>query len=328
MKYFAGLDGGGSKTELLISDSCGRIICHTVGDCSNYISTNIAKASYNVEYLLEKSLACFNIEDIAFMSVCIPGIHQYCSNVKIINELLKQNKAEVSGDEGSAFTGALAGSIGIVILSGTGSFAAGLNKSGQRAAAGGWGPLLGDEGSGYFMGIKAIKAVISQFEYFGPETILTPMVLEHFKINRVNELKSIVYKNGINTKEIASMSYEVLKGAQYKDNVCLNIIEESARYLSELAGIIIKKLQMDDGNYNLCLTGGIRNFGNLLTDPLQKFIAEKYTNISMIEPYFEPVVGSLILSLKKDGINIDDTILNNLKKTYKEVDRNVIEPVL
>ena len=324
MKYYIGIDGGGSKTELLISDINGNIIKHTKGDSSNPASIGGDRSVQNVLNLIEKSIYSFDIRDIAYMSVNIPGIRHYSERIKVLADFIACGKADVAGDDESAFYGALAKESGIVILSGTGSFAMSINKRGQRLSVGGWGPLLGDEGSGYFMGIKAIRAAIAQYEYFGLSTVLTPMVLEHFSISDINMLKREVYKEGLNTKKIASLSKAVLKGATLGDTVSLGIIEESSHHLFKLVDVIIKKLDMSDGNYELCLTGGINNFGDYIMKPLKFMIYEKYHNISIIQPVFEPCVGSLIISLRKGGIEISDAVINNLKISLKGVGVSVI----
>ncbi len=274
-----------------------------------------------MEKLIIKAVAGIKIEDLEFVAVCIPGIRHYAGEIKIVSELLKSGKAEVSGDEVSAFYGSLALDYGIVILSGTGSFAMGVNRQGEELSVGGWGPLVGDEGSGYQMGIMAIKAAIAEYEHRGPETLLMPMVLEHFGIDHINMLKKELYKEGLNTKRIASLSKSVLRGAELKDNVALAIINESSVHLYKLAELIIKKLEMTDDHYKLCLTGGISNFGKYILNPLTAMLHENYDNITVSEPIFTPGVGSLLSAFKKGGLKIDTILINNLKASYKGVDR-------
>lgn len=324
MKYYIGVDGGGSKTDVLLCDASGCIVKYIRGSGSNPISIGGEAACQNVNNLLEYCLDGINKSDIGFISVCIPGIKQYRHNIEILRYFIYHNKAEVTGDEENAFYASLAKEYGIVILSGTGSFATGINKNGEKLTVGGWGPILGDEGSGYFIGIQAIKAAIAQYEYLGPYTLLTSYILEYFEIDGINMLKKAVYKDGINAKLIASLSKFVLKGAEEGDAVSLKILNESATHLFDMANIIIKRLNMFDGEYELCLTGGISNFGDYILDPLSNMIYEKYKNISLIKPIFEPCIGSLLLSFRRDSIEITDGIINNLKTSFKGACKNVI----
>jgi Predicted N-acetylglucosamine kinase len=317
MGYFVGIDGGGSKTDLLLCDYKGRIIKHIKGGCSNPVSIGGDRASQVVETLLLSAMDGIPIEDMEFISVCIPGIRHYINNIKVLAEFIENGKASVSGDDESAFYGALAGDAGIVILSGTGSFAIGINCKGEKASAGGWGPLVGDEGSGYYMGVEAIKAAIAWYEYFGPETLLTPMVMEHFNIKDMNRLKREVYRNGLDTRNIAALSRAVLKGAELNDAVSLRIIEQSAAHLFRLTDVVIRKLNLDGRSCKLSLTGGISNFGGFILNPLKEMLYEEYKNIEVVEPVFEPCVGSLIIALEKGGVVIDNTVLQNLKTTFK-----------
>lgn len=325
MKYFIGIDGGGSKTELILGDIEGNIIKHTRGENSNPAFAGALKACENISNLLYYSLSGIDLYDITFISVCIPGIRNYWMKIDILKKAFDEGKVEISGDEENSFYGALAKECGIVILSGTGSFAMGINEKGEKLTVGGWGPLLWDEGSGYFVGIRAIKAAINQYENLGKETILYGEVLEHFGIKDINMLKSVLYKEEFNIKQIAALSKSVLKGAVIKDNICLQIIDETAGYLFNMADIVIKRLNMKYSGYDLCLTGGINNFGDYIIEPLSNRVKERYKNISVVKPLFTPCVGSLILSYRKKGIKVSESIIKNLKTSYEEVNLDVIK---
>lgn len=324
MKHYIGIDGGGSKTELVIGDSFGNVIKRAVGDSSNISSIGIPKARENMEKLLGHSLESVDNREIDYISVCTPGIKEYWKDIGFLREFSGNRKAFIAGDEENAFYGALAKDAGIVVLSGTGSFATGINRKNEKLTVGGWGPLLGDEGSGYYMGIKAIKAAISRYEGSGPDTLLLRNVLECFEINDINLLKSVVYRDGLPTKKIASLSRAVLAGAKAGDRVCLDIINDSAEQLYKMAELIIKKLKMTDAQYDLCLTGGIGNFGDYIFVPLTNRVNVKYKNIKVVKPQFSPAVGSLIIAYMKSGIELTEILKDNLRSSYEGVNVDVV----
>lgn len=324
MKYYVGVDGGGSKTEVIIGTADGKIVKRAVGDESNITSIGANKAHENVNKIIDYILESIGIEEIAYISVCIPGIRAYWKDIELLCSLVNEDRAQVTGDEDNAFYGALAKEQGIVILSGTGSFATGVNRKKEKYTVGGWGPLLGDEGSGYYMGIKAIKAAINRYEGSDPDTVLFGEVLDCFGINDIDLLKTVVYSKGLQTKKIASLSRAVLRGAETGDRVCMDIIRDSAEQLYRMAEIIIRKLKMTDTEYDLCLTGGISSFGEYIYAPLRNRVNVKYKNIKVAKPQFNPGVGSLIMSYFKSGIAFTDTVKNNLRTTYEGVDSDVI----
>jgi len=325
MSYYVGIDGGGSKTELIIGETGGRIIKHVVGDSSNSSSIGIIKARESITGILAYALGSIGAEEIGFISVCIPGIKDYWKDIELFGELANKGRALITGDEDNSFYGALVKDQGIVILSGTGSFATGINSKGDKLTVGGWGPLLGDEGSGYYMGIKAIKAAISRYEASGSDTVLFGEVMECFGINDIDLLKSVVYKNGLQTRKIASLGKAVLKGARAGDKVCLDIISESAEQLYKMAETIIRRLKMTDIGYELCLTGGISCFGDYMLAPLTNMVNAKYKNIKVVKPQFNPGVGSLILSYIKSGIELTDILKENLRTSYEGVELYVMQ---
>ena len=81
---------------------------------------------------------------------------------------------------------------------------------------------------------------------------------------------------------------------------------------------------MDNDNYDLCLTGGIKNFRGLITDPLKKFLNDRYKNIKMNEPILDPVAGNIILCFKHDNRRLLPENIEILKKSLMEVNIDVI----
>jgi hypothetical protein len=86
-----------------------------------------------------------------------------------------------------------------------------------------------------------------------------------------------------------------------------------------MAGAVIDRLKIDDGDYSLALTGGISNFGQLLMPCFVDTIRANYHNINIVEPLFPPAIGAVMLAMKEDGICWDENILNNLKISYRKV---------
>ena len=132
----------------------------------------------------------------------------------IVNDALI---ALVAGDGGSVAPTRAQGfgeaDAGVVLVSGTGSIAYGVNRHGVAARAGGWGSSLGDEGSGYWIGRRALAAVVRDADGRGPRTALTPMVLAHFDLERPEQLVAEIYDNVTGRRAIASLGATVERPA-------------------------------------------------------------------------------------------------------------------
>ena len=322
MKIFVGVDGGGTKTETLACDENGAVLGYGIRDASNPLFVGKDKAIRAILDSIRE--AAGNIEGNGgfYAAVCVPGI-QVCKDELDQKLLSFCDRTTLDADELNAFLGALAKPYGVVVVSGTGSFAMGIDRKGNRKELGGWGPVLGDEGSGYFIGLSALRAVIREYEGDGPQTALTPKVKEYMGIGDIGQLRQKVYSDGFGRAGIGSLSRIVRTAAGEGDAVSLEIAGRAARELADLAERTIRKMKMCGEPYDLALTGGVRNFGPLITEPFANQIEKEFPNIRVKDPEAEPVVGSLLIALKDSGIDImDGSIMANLKASCQEYCRN------
>lgn len=170
---------------------------------------------------------------------------------------------------------------GILLMCDRFSYAVGVNSEGERLTIGGWGSRLIEDGSEYYIGLSAIKAAISEYEMLGGRTQLTEAIKNKLKVKNLNELKYILYYKTLNDKKIQSLSKEVLKCARQGDRISLNIINSAADKLFNMTDILIRRLNMYDKKYNLCLTGSIVCFDEYITNPLCDKIYNRYDNIEV-----------------------------------------------
>ena len=146
---------------------------------------------------------------------------------------------------------------GIVLIAGTGSIAYGRDAQGRAARAGGWGHVLGDEGSGFWLGRQALRAVLRATDLRGAKTALTPRVMAHFGVAREPELVQPVYEGGMRPKVIAALASLVGEVADAGDPVAMHIVETGAEELAGAAGSVARRLGLIDTAIALPLAGGI-----------------------------------------------------------------------
>jgi N-acetylglucosamine kinase-like BadF-type ATPase len=181
----------------------------------------------------------------------------------------------------NVFCNCLGNNFGILLVSDKCSYALGSNSLGEKLSIGGWDSKLIDDGSEYYIGLNAIKAAIAEYEMLGGKTILTERVKNNFKINTLDELKYILNYKKLNDKKILSLSREVLNCAQKDDRISISILSNAADKLFNMVDIIIKRLNMYDSKYDLCLTGSVVSFGTYITQPLCDKIYNRYDNIEI-----------------------------------------------
>ena len=132
----------------------------------------------------------------------------------------------------------------------------GRNAEGNSWRSGGWGPLLADEGSGYWFGIEAMKAATRASDGHSQPTALLPSVLKFLEISNIDSIMHRVYVQKMSRSEIASLSPLVISAAKDGDTVSLEIVNNGIQCMAECVSIVAQKLDLME-HCELSLTGGV-----------------------------------------------------------------------
>jgi len=313
MVYYLGIDGGGTKTEALLSDAVGNIlrIIKAAGSNPNFVGKDSALKT--IIELLSSILREIDLNEISQAVLCIPGIRDYKEELFEMIDF-DRKRIHVEGDDLNTFYGALCKEYGAVVLTGTGSFVLGIDKTGKKKVVGGWGPLIGDLGSGYWMGVSALKAVTKYFDGLGRKTVLADKIKKFYGIEDISLLRRVV-----NHSDISLLTPLILEAVSEKDKISLSIVKKAAKDLAKMAKRVILELKLDEEEYDLAIAGGISNFGKILWEPFTREIRSRYRKINITKPQFTPSVGSILIALKEDNIPWSYKILKNLKTSYERM---------
>ncbi len=198
-----------------------------------------------------------------------------------------------SSDHEIALVGALGKREGVLVLAGTGSIGYGVNAAGESALVGGWGYLLGDEGSGYSLGMDALRALMKEWDGRLPETSLTEPILAALGLQNIWGIVTWLYGDVVRTPEIAKLTPIVLEHAVKGDGVALMIVEHGVEGLVEHVETIKRRLVMN--RPEVAFAGGLLTSDNLLSQRLCEQLG--LTNIP--QPRYTPVVGAALLALQQ-----------------------------
>jgi N-acetylglucosamine kinase-like BadF-type ATPase len=186
---------------------------------------------------------------------------------------------------------------GVVIIAGTGSIAYGRNAQGHAARAGGWGYLLGDEGSGFWIGRRALSAVVRAADGRGPGTELTERVMTHLKLVRPSDLIHETYYRDLKRAAIAGLAPVVELARAEGDAVASDILAQAARELIVAASSVVSRLEMRGDLFPTILAGGIFKAVPWLAEEVMRLLLEvaPRTQARLLE--LEPAVGAVRLAL-------------------------------
>src|SRR5215212_6928630 len=211
MFHVLGIDAGGTKTVCLLADDHGRVIAQARRSGANLQAVGELEVEKVLHEVMEEAIGertivpaviCLGIAgvDRPDDSAVVRGIMRrigYKARVVVVNDALVALEAGAPGQPG------------VVVISGTGSISYGRNAKGEAARSGGWGYVLGDEGSGYWIGRAALRAVLRQSDKRGPRTALTPLLLEHFGVTQAQGLIHEVYHTNLKPTAIGALARSV-----------------------------------------------------------------------------------------------------------------------
>jgi N-acetylglucosamine kinase-like BadF-type ATPase len=195
---------------------------------------------------------------------------------------------------------------GIVIIAGTGSIVYGHNAGGEAARAGGWGHMIGDEGSGYWIGREALAAVMRASDGRGPATRLTSEILAHLHLNDESRLPRIVYDRESPRMTVAALGPIVQEVAAQGDAVATRILERAAEELVLAAQSVASRLEMRGDEFTFFLAGGVFRVVPWLAEELPRRLAEVAPRCQVQLLHEEPAVGAVWLALAeaRGGANV------------------------
>ncbi|MCI0359969.1 MAG: hypothetical protein L0211_15940, partial [Planctomycetaceae bacterium] len=189
---------------------------------------------------------------------------------------------------------------GIALIAGTGSLAWGRNEAGETARCGGWGYLLGDEGSGFAIAISGLRAAMRAADGRGPQTDLLPHFLHHLGVPSSDALITKVYSPHMTRESLAAHSKVVFDLAS-TDEVAGSIVKAGVEDLAEMVAAIARQLNLSAGGYTLAMSGGVLlhqlNFADrvlrAVLDRLHRQHLKRPGSFAIVE---EPVQGAVALA--------------------------------
>ncbi len=307
MKYIIGIDGGGTKTECAVAYLSGKILHSNLGKPSNFLAIGIDSAVENLFELIEGAL--FKIEsdfsDIEALLIGTAGAGRE-EDARLLESKfndytqgygIKIKSVKVVSDSRIALEGAFSGRAGCILISGTGSILYAKDKNNFIHRNGGFGRMIGDEGSGYSIGRKGLAAVAKELDGRGKSTLMTQLLNKKYNISSAPDLIINVYKNNF---DIASAAEIVLTAAEENDTVALQILNEEADELLLHINAVMKEMKVK--KLDIVFTGSLIANKNIYSDLLRKKIDDKYSSVKIKEPINSPAEGAILLA--KELLNV------------------------
>jgi len=292
-----GIDSGGTKTICQLADSTGRVLAESRGPGANLQALGELEVEKVLHELVEDTLGP---QPVRVDAICagMAGVDRPDEGATIraiLRRIGHRARLLVVNDALIALEAALPGAPGIVLLAGTGSIAYGRDAHGRAARAGGWGYILGDEGSGYWLGRAALQAVVRAADGRGPATLLTRRLLDHYGIRRPQDLIHEIYDRTVRPTAVAALATLVDIAADEGDQVAVALLNQASDELASAAASVAAQLSLPAGP--VITAGGRLPAGGTLAVRVQGRLAQALPGVDVRPLSVEPVTGAVRLAI-------------------------------
>jgi N-acetylglucosamine kinase-like BadF-type ATPase len=299
MKYIIGVDGGGTKTEAIAYYLDGEEIGKGYAGFGNLI-LGFQDAFENITLSIKRCMDDVrkneNEAECIFIYLGIAGIEAGNIKERLEKALMESFKVEVkaTNDADIAMAALLNGEDGILTISGTGSISYGV-CNGKKERCGGWGHILGDEGSGYYIALQGFKNMTIEEDFVRPKSELTKLFMERLNIDRISDIKSFVYS--ANKGEIAAFAPLVIKAADSGDSKAMKILIQAGKDLALITVNLYVRLSFK-GQVNVGIKGSILTEIELVRNEFIKVLKSNIECVSIIQDEVSPTKGAYYLAKK------------------------------
>lgn len=295
MQHVLGIDVGGTKTVGLLADEQGHVLAEARAGGANLQKHGELEVEKVFHEIIEQLSSRQRIDAVGLGIAGVDRPRDEAVVRGILRRLGHKQTARVVNDAVIALVAGAPERFGIVILAGTGSIAYGLDRSGRSARAGGYGYLLADEGSGYWLGQQALRAAVRSTDGRGPETQLAERIFRSLGIDSVAELLPLVYEKDMPKYQIAALAPLVEQARAAGDAVAARIIEGAAAELALGARSVARQLELGGDAFPVVLAGGVFLACPTLPALLEARLLMPQAQLRRLE--VEPALGAVALAL-------------------------------
>jgi len=316
MTYVFGIDGGGTKTICILMDENSVVLGRGEAGPSNYQTQGIEKAKESIQLAIERAVLSAKIEansnlnieaiclglagvgrpkDIEIVQFVVQNL-QLAKTLPVTRSFLPRNII-ICSDCAIALVGGTGHSVGIAVIAGSGSIVFGQNRQGETKRVGGWGYILGDEGSGYDIAVQGLQAALKFYDGREDFTALAENFQTHLGLNNLEELVEVVYRRGWGVKEIAALAPIVDRAAAEGDRVADGIISGAVAELTFSTKTAISALFNPTEEFEIAIVGGIWGGEANCRGRFESAISAIAPKAQVILPRYEPAFGAALLAL-------------------------------
>jgi len=301
LPYVIGIDAGGTKTVALLADETGSVQAKARGGGANLLvhgELGVEKVIYQVVEDLEAP-GTVDAVCLGIAGVDRPGQSELVQNM--LRRIGLRRGVRVVNDAHVALVAGAGERCGIVVVAGTGSIAYGVDRNDRTARSGGWGYLLGDEGSAFWLGHAALRLGIRAADGRGPATSLYERICVELDLNGPAELVDWFYDQELSRNRVAKLAALVEAASRDGDESAAKLLDQAAYHLARAGESVERRLTLDEG-YPLVLAGGVFKACPSIAERFERAFYSSSADVRLLME--EPAMGAVRLALAGTGSDL------------------------
>jgi len=291
MPFYLSLDGGGTKCCAIFYNEDGPLGYGCSGG-TNTNFTTIEDCRGNIARCLDQALAGYPNPRIEVVYAVLVGPNEALTEA--LNDRANVGELVCLGEGKAALLAGALRESGIVALSGTGSDAFYVSGEGERQMVGGMGSILGDQGSGVWIGQRALRAALSYWEGWGTETLMLPLLCDKWGVADKWQVVQAVYGAPAPFRKVASFVPIAAEAARLGDRVAIGLFEEAGRVMAEQTLALIRRADIANGDRVCVCCGGAWKAHPAMHLAFKERMAEAAQDIRVQKPMFENVMAGVV----------------------------------
>lgn len=298
-RLLIGIDGGGTATRAVLADGEGIVLGRGVAGPGNPKAVGLEQALSEVRLAIDAAFLGAGLKPEVAAAICLAlaGAGRPEDRPPIESWIRQKHIAErvaVVPDALAVLAAASPDIVGVSLIAGTGSMAYARSADGEEARAGGWGPLFGDEGSGYLLALAGLRAAAQAADGRGPSTALLPTFLDRLRISEPSGLVTTLYSPPWDRRKIAELAAVVTITADAGDDVATGLVHSAVEELTKTVVSAANRLTWRSPP-QVALTGGlIANAANVhLRLEVSLVATSRFAGTSLVT---EPALGSIAMA--------------------------------
>jgi len=321
MRYVIGVDAGPGGTTAVLADAYGHLL--GAGQGGSAVLERDEAGAQRVRRALGDAIvgaiSMADLENARISAACISMAGDPEELECMCAPVVPADHFTVGSLSHIALNTVSLGAPGVVVIADTGAEVYGVNREHESAAAGGWGQTQGDEGSAYWIALRALNACSKEKDGTGPSTQILPLLLQHLEADNLQHIHRRINAGKMSRSEIAALIEIVSLAAAQGDATAKRLLREAGRELGMIVAALIPRLNMAHDAVTVGTVGGVFRAGRLVLRTFREVVQARAPRCNIIGPQAPNCVGAAIAAMEDIGIEIHDGMVSSIIDTLPRI---------